>query len=273
MFGQVIGLVGLPRSGTTMLTSTLAVHSRIEAIYEPFNRGDGDQRAPPDPDFAEFVAQFASDRPGKDVLLVKETTTHLTYLDHMASLLRSTPPSVATDLIFLWRDPFHAFMSEIEARRKWWGDTDVVASAAEFDRWADPRIGGLIRMIALGQEFSALLVFYEALVSDKERIVPALMDALGLPFEPRQLEYEKHLDRERVRGDVAVATNPAPISDLSMRQREEQVPGLHQMVAAAAGYARVTRASQAVSGIADLGIVRFNDPALEADFAPLLALS
>ncbi len=257
MFRQVIGLVGLPRSGTTMLASILGVHSRIEAVYEPWNRDEEDRKAPPDLEFAQFVRQFASSAVDKDVLLVKETATHLTYLDYMERFLRSTAPPVTTDLILLWRNPFHVFLSEIEARKKWWGDADVVISPEEFDRWADPRVGGLARMIEMGREFDAVLIHYEALVRDKDRVVPALMDELKLEFDPRQLDYEKYLEKERVRGDITIATDPSPISDSSVKRRAEQLPALQEMIKGAAWYERVIAASKAVPAIGGSGIARF----------------
>ena len=261
---KIIGLVGLPRSGTTLLSSILAVHPRIEAVYEPWNRGVNDvlQQARPDIRLDEFITQFAGSIGGKDVLLVKETATHLTYLDNVARLLRAAAPAIDTDLIVVWRDPFHVFLSEIEARQKWWGNPDVVISAREFDRWADPRAGGLGRMIGFGREFNGLVVFYEALVGDKDRVVPALMNELGLGFDPRQEQYEKYLDTKKVRGDISIVTQPSPISDLSTRQRGRQLLEVRETIKDAAWYERVAAAADAMSAIGGSGVARFGARAL-----------
>src|SRR6185312_2592999 len=98
---------------------------------------------------------------------------------------------------------------------------------------------------------------YEALVGDKERVVPALMNELNLEFDIRQLEYEKYLEKHRVRGDITIATAPLPISDGSLKQRAAQMPALHEIVKGAAWYERVIKASEAIPAIGGSGIGRF----------------
>jgi hypothetical protein len=255
---EVIGLVGLPRSGTTILTAVLAVHSRIEAAYEPWNANQH-RELPKQIDLNDFFEVFPMNRGDKEVLLVKETATHIAYLDNIAHLLRSARPLVAADLIIVFRDPLHVFLSEIEARRKWWGDAEAKVSAGTFDIWADRSLAATRRMIDMGREFDSVVIPYEALARDRETSIASLMQHLGLEFEEHQLNFEKHLAKERVRGDVSVATNPAQISDRSIRRRSEELTETRDKIALAERYSQICELGQALRVIEKKGVTRFSE--------------
>src|SRR5579862_2426540 len=85
---HVVGLVGLPRSGTTLLASMLGAHSRINAIFEPWNRrSDPNHRHTSlgrGHTLDDFLRHFHIRMSRKqDVLLIKETTTELIYIDNL----------------------------------------------------------------------------------------------------------------------------------------------------------------------------------------------
>ena len=253
---RFIGLAGLARSGTTLLCSVLGVHSHIAAVYEPFNASK-DRPLPPQLGIDGFFTEFPTDMHGKEILLVKETATQLAFIERTADLLRSVEPPIRPELIVLLRNPMHAFLSTLEAQKKWWGGAHEV-SADAFQRWAHHNLIALARLLQMAREFDALIVSYEGFVAHKEHLVPGLMHQLGLEFEDRQLSFEKHVDKQQVRGDITIATAPFAISDARVQEREAELAAVGDRIKHAAHYPRVTEATRLIAAFADTGMARFS---------------
>ena len=256
---RVLGLVGLPRSGTTLLCSILGVHSEVEAVYEPYN-ANKNRTLPPHIGIDRFFTEFPTAMHAKEILLVKETGTQLAFLDRTAELLRSVAPPIERDLILLLRNPFHAFLSMLEARKKWWGGIHEV-SADVFQSWARNNLTALARLLQMGLTFNALVVSYERLVKEKEQVVPALMRQLGLEFEDRQLDFEKYVDKRQVRGDITIAVDPGAISDQRVTQRALELVEVDARIKNAPLYPRVAEAARLVAAFAEGALVRCDTPA------------
>jgi sulfotransferase family protein len=191
----------------------------------------------------------------KRILLVKETATQPAFLDRTADLLRSLAPPFRGDLIVLMRNPLHAYLSMLEAQKKWWGGAHEL-TAETFGAWARHNRAALLRLLRLAGEFNAVLVSYEALVADKERLVRSLMRQLGVEFEERQLSFEKYVDKRQVRGDITIATEPFAISEERMQQRAAELAAAEERLVAAADFAEV-------------GVARFHTPAAQRLVRPL----
>jgi SAM-dependent methyltransferase len=267
---RVAGLLGIARSGTTLLCSILGVHSRIEAVYEPFN-ANKDRELPPRLGINRFFAEFPTRMGGKEVLLVKETGTQIAFLDRTAQLLRSIEPPIGVDLIVLLRNPLHTYLSMLDAQKKWWGGNHEI-SVASFQSWAHHNLAALARLLQMAREFNALIVSYESLVRDKERLVPSLMGQLGLEFEDRQLSFEQHVDRRQVRGDITIATAPFPVSDEGVQERAVQLAKVVDRIGQAPHYRRVTQVTELIASFEEMGIARFGTPAAQRVTEPLREL-
>ena len=258
---RVLALAGLARSGTTLLCSVLGVHSGIEAIYEPFNASK-DRELPPEFGIEGFFAEFPTAMHDKEILLIKETATQIAFLDRTASLLRSVAPPLRADLIVLMRNPLHVFLSMVEAQKKWWGGAHEI-SAASFQAWAEHTLAALARLLRMGHEFNALVVSYESLVSRKEELVPSLMHQLGLEFEQRQLSFEQHVEKRRVRGDITIATEPFAISSERVAQRAAELAQVREQIKDAGHFPRVIEIAHCLERLDEVGIARFDTPAMQ----------
>lgn len=259
---RCIAIAGLARSGTTLLCSILGVHSRIHPVYEPFN-GSKDRTLPPHLGIGDFFDQFPTEMKGKDMLLVKETGTRLSFLDRTADLLRSVAPPLVPDLIVLLRNPFHVFLSMLEAQKKWWGGAHDL-SVENFEAWARHNLAALARLLQMAQEFNAVIVSYENLVANKEQLVPMLMQQLGIPFQDRQLNFEKYIDKRQVRGDVTLATSPFSISDERVKDRTDELAQVWERIRDAEQYDRVDEVARIISTMQEIGAARFHNPVLRA---------
>lgn len=252
------GLVGLPRSGTTLLASLLDVHSRCQVAFEPWNANRKTLKSL-SVSYDEFRANFNLADDDDRLLVVKETTTHCGYIDAIDYLLRSTPSGQLRRAIVMLRDPLHIYCSMIDARRKWWGRPDLQHSPESFEEWATGAIQGLKRLILLAFDHPTIFVDYDSLVRQPQAALDSLMAELGFESEPQQLHFEKHLDRSKVRGDVGLATAPRAIDRRSTVQRQEEIAALETTLRVSRRYAPLAALRELVSALSAAGHFRASE--------------
>src|SRR5690606_11649711 len=128
---------------------------------------------------------------GKSVLLVKETSTRAVYLQRMRRLLDTVEDAGQRKFIVLIRNPFHVYLSEIEARVNWWGHSEAKVSTSTFDGWALRSIRSFYRMLALAERYRGILVSYEYLVNRHHEAIQRLMQQVDVPVSEMQFDFQK----------------------------------------------------------------------------------
>jgi len=227
---KLIGAVALPRSGTTVLSAIMSVHSNIKSVYEPWN-ANKNKKLPGAVTIGNFFDVFPTNLQRKEYLFVKETATRLEYVRKLAGLLRSAGPPIERQMIWLLRNPLHVFLSEVEARQLWWGEAQLECSLEVFDQWAGRTVAALLVLLRTAGEFNAIILSYERLVTKKEATIRSVMELLQIPFEEEQLRFEAYVKRNEVRGDINVATAPKEVGPASMERRALQESNLDSILA------------------------------------------
>ncbi|HEX3700588.1 MAG TPA: sulfotransferase [Phenylobacterium sp.] len=193
-----IFIVGLPRSGTTLLERILAGHSEVTALGElpSFPIAFRNASTAPDRsrlDAATVRATAAADWAAAGALYLAETRALAPaarrFIDKLPanSLLvgavRLALPQAT--IIHMRRRPMDALFGAYKVRfSNWYGwsyrQADLAAHhghhAGLMDHWRAGLAGDLIE------------VDYEALVADPESVIRRLLEACGLAFEPACLE-------------------------------------------------------------------------------------
>jgi hypothetical protein len=269
----VIALIGLPRSGTTMLTALLAAHADIRAVYEPWNaeRAKYDHLIasrqpdafsafdPFDLSVGEFCSEMGIAAGPKPWLLIKETTTVAEYADAIEALLCKPPRSSRYRLIWLVRAPFHVYLSDIEARQKWWGIPDIEHSREVFERWARRSLRFFRRLFQLSRRFDGLIVSYEALAGQTEPTLRSLMEQLGIEFQSGQLGYHKRIEKADIRGDWSLVNNPREVSSQSVIARQREFDALKDTISAVPEFELIERLSHWADRLAASAVIRASD--------------
>lgn len=243
----LVAIVGPPRSGTTVTTAILAAQSSVHAVYEPWNDpSQGLDRGAPLP-FADFVARFppaAGATP--TTLVVKETSKRAAYVERIADLMETAPPGVARMLLAPLRDPFHAWLSSVEAGRRWWGRPELVADAESFVLWWRRYRRGLGPLARAARRRNALFVSYHRLVAEPDAIA-RVTEAAGLTPEDAQRDYHLAFDATRVRGDLNVRHEAAPLSTASSERRAAELAAIEPVLRKTAAYAPVAMIAETVA--------------------------
>lgn len=241
---KLVAIVGLPRSGTTVVTAILSVHSEVASLYEPWNANKATVKASDPMGFDAFVQTFVTRKmQAKSVLVVKETATDPDYITRVGELLETAPASMTRELIIPLRNPFHVFLSEVQARREWWGATDLRVGPETFDLWARRTLQGLRLLAKMARNHDALLLSYERFSADRA-MVDELTRAIKLTPEPDQLEFERHLNQSAVRGDLNVAQSPRSLTASSVEHRAHEFETARSLVESSAEFAAISRVAE-----------------------------
>jgi len=230
-------VVGLPRSGTTLLTTLLDQHPDFGLYYEPWNASLG--RRPAVPQTLDEFRALMQARFGGDLLApgtttgFKETTDNEGTTRWAVDAARALAQQCATRVIWIQRDPIHCLLSKLEGAKKWWGYDDAQMSRETFETFLIETRASYRILSELLQEIGGCKVCYEALAEDPGTTLSALMDLLGSEFDPAQLEfYETALDRTRIMGDPSLIESPAPVSLDAMRVRTREADAHRTLIEA-----------------------------------------
>lgn len=264
---KLVGVISLPRSGSTMLASIFSVHPKINTVYEPWNANR---------DFLMdnmCLHSFYNVLPGayeenKSILLVKETSTKPWYIQRMKRLLDSTDSVCRRKFIVLLRNPFHIYFSEIEARVKWWGEPEAAISTETFDAWAFGSIRSIFRMLALAERYDGLLVSYEHLIVNTNYSIVQLMDYLEVPLDERQFNFQHHMDMSKVRGDPKMSNSSSGVDASRQVARDDQFEQIEPIISKSKYYSDICKLRDYVEELAGVGSVRHQEFQCQIGIAP-----
>jgi hypothetical protein len=185
---NIVALVGMPRSGTTIISRLIANHSRIRTIIEPYHTRREAEYCETDP--VQLCTDYGVVPTANTSLLVKETATREINIRLIGELLkRSTDTGFRAGYVFVLRSPIECFLSQKDATETLWakpkrfGDTE--SSIKMF--WNSFR-----RLTAMHLEFALRyhrrFVIYDRFVEYPREEVGRLMTLFGYGLEAAQLD-------------------------------------------------------------------------------------
>lgn len=238
---MVAALVGLPRSGTTVFAAAIGAHPAVKPVFEPWN-AEKNRLPPIDLTVKKFMDRFGVKLSHEQRLLfVKETAANLAYLDAIDFILSDRVNGKSAKLIWLFRDPIHTFLSEINARKDWWGEPDLEVTAETFSKWARRSLRALQKISSMCASHHVLCIEYNAFVTNPKDVLKSVMKFLGLDFMKCQIDYFKSLNKSEVRGDINVATDPKKISQDSILKRDKELGKVIEIISESPYFEEISR--------------------------------
>ena len=221
---RFVAIVGLPRSGTTVLTALLDAHPAIALYFEPFNSSKQARVGLPQglDDFCRIMESHFKIPlpPGTRATGFKETTTLAAALDWTTKTLACVAAEIPTQVVWIYRNPMHCLLSKVEGARTWWGYPNArfdETTLASFLHETQPQLVALENLVL---RYQGTIVRYEALVEDPANVLTALLPRLGETFDPAQLNYhEQPRLAEKVMGDPSLIQNPEPVRPTRIAKR------------------------------------------------------
>lgn len=234
-FKEIVAIIGLPRSGTTLAASIFDAHPRTVTCYEPWNRVSGEglesEQMPQD-----LVVKFNLDvTPETDIFVLKETSVDFKGIQWLAQFLRANADTHRVQIVWSLRNYRHTYLSFVQGAREWWGHENMTPEVSGYNLYMEKALKATVALLRLYQEFPGTLYAYEALTADPAIAIPLLMGALDLIYSDQQLDYLQHFSPGQVRGDVSMSKDPRPISGDSVTKREAEWSRYHQEFSGSSG--------------------------------------
>jgi SAM-dependent methyltransferase len=253
---RVVGLLGIPRSGTTMFTAVLDGHRDIVSIYEPWNARKSSSATAQDIITAGSLIAEAERQDAKaTTLLIKETALDPAYAENLIGVMHQAIPPLTQHLILLLRNPFHCFLSEVEGRRKWWGEAELEVSETVFEDWALRSLASFSQMTRLGEHHGATFVFYEACVSEPVTTFTRVMQILGLDFDEQQLRITQTTDTSKIRGDISLVEDTRDVANKSVHKRDQELRLIEERFAGSPSFERIKRVAKCFASFQSNGVI------------------
>ena len=272
---RVVGILGLPRSGTTMFTAVLDAHADIVSIYEPWNANAAAISAGRLTITTESLIAEAEAQSGvAHTLIIKETTASSAYAANLAAVLSQATAPISRHLLILIRNPFHCFLSEIEGRQKWWGEQGLEISEEVFDKWARRTIASFQQLLHLATMHPSTFVFYEACVSRPKDTFAMVMQKLDLQFTESQLRITENTDIRKIRGDLSLVENTRDVADVSVAKRTMEFELMHTKFAESQLFETIEGLRKLFEQLQIHNVIGYQDAdrsSFEADFKKLIA--
>src|SRR6266480_3065291 len=186
----VVALLGLPRTGTTLLARHIGAHSRVAALIEPYQaqRQSGYKQT----QLQQLCVDFDIGVPPAGGILIKETATRAINFDlTLQTLGLAAQAGYPTGIILQLRSPIEAFYSKIEAHENYWKYeipfTDNENSLQRFWNACKRSLEFLQREI---YRFPLRVCFFHRFLADPRYELSRLMAFFPLELEAAQFDTE-----------------------------------------------------------------------------------
>jgi hypothetical protein len=218
---HVVLLLGLPRSGTTLLTRMIGLHSAVDTIVEPYHVGRREGfNLTSLPEFAKAKGVALT---GHRTLLVKETFQRPENISLSHALLTDAAKrGVNCVVIVILRSPIEAFLSQVEAAQTLWKDKSGLAATTQQAATYWSRMRSALHVgarTALG--VTHRVVTYDALLADPRAEMQRLMSSIGYDAEEAQITLEG--EKKITGGDPKAYTPGRGVSPDSRTDRSSEV--------------------------------------------------
>lgn len=191
MRSAVIGVAGMPRSGTTLIHTAIANHSLVDGLVEPYQTRRADEYA--ETDVERLLADHGIAPDPERTLVVKETTTRVANVRLLTGLLENARrKNIYTGLILILRSPFAAYISQVEASNTMWGQKKLTEFSDEtFLGFVRGSRNGLEHLVRHARSQHFRLISYERFCADPANELARLIALVPLRLEPTQLQSSR----------------------------------------------------------------------------------
>ncbi|MEA2048158.1 MAG: glycosyltransferase [Campylobacterota bacterium] len=181
---KVIVVLGVPRSGLTMMTSLLGGNSDATAWFLPYSTRSQENKEP----FKDFASlkkaysdTFPNEEPMKNTVIISATTADLNHIELLLkSLYNLEEKGVQISIIWMVRDIHHTYISQMETAFKYWGGTEPVYNKETYTAYVNFVKNSYLKLVEFVYDFDTALVEYEGFLKSPEENLKSIYDWIGI---------------------------------------------------------------------------------------------
>lgn len=218
---QIIVILGLPRSGTTLIGAIFDAHDDTCVCFEPWNRK---KDSPPSPRLSpeELTAHYALNTNNSRTLVIKETSISPKALEWVQDFIEYNQTACEIKIVWTLRSYRHTYLSLIEKGKDWWGHENMEVNEGTYGRWVERASKSTIQLIKMYLKSPGIIYSYEALIENPKEVILGIMTASDLQYSEKLVNYHLHASQKNLRGDRNLQKKLSAISKDHISAREDQ---------------------------------------------------
>jgi len=216
-------VLGLPRSGLTLLTSLIGANSNITEWYLPFSTRKGlgiKEFVSIDVMKDEFKKAFPNDD-YKENWIISESTADSENIQWLLRGLEELHNEAQVKVIWINRDINHTFLSLKDASKKYWGADFEKITEDDYTNYIHFAKNSYKNIIEVLLKFENRLVNFESLTKSTVDNLKELMNFIGISYEENQLDYMDKIHTNRIAGDPGFNDISTINAEVEERRKEE----------------------------------------------------
>ena len=221
---SVIAVIGLPRSGLTLLEALLGSHSSIAPWFLPYSTRKDKGIIPfidSDSIQKQYQDTFAGERIGNETIVISESTSSVNNMKFITESFQNLEKSgIQTKIIWIIRDTNITYLSQREASSKYWGASDKNVNYESYSQYIDFARDGYMQIINLLQSREHLFITYHNLVSDTDNTLAKIYRFINVAAEKNSL-YDQNIDRNKIAGDPGFMEYSSILSNRDFERKQE----------------------------------------------------
>ncbi|MEO1028983.1 MAG: sulfotransferase domain-containing protein [Pseudomonadota bacterium] len=185
---SVLLMIGMPRSGTTLVHSVISNHGQVFGVSEPFQSRREHDFKETNPNMLALAFDHSQASPAN--LCVKETTTRRINVQLSFDLLdMSEREGLFSTVLLLLRNPYESYLSQIEASKKYWNQKKLTEVSSEtFTVFGRSTLSGFREISERIRGYTHRVTTYDRFCRDPENETARIMALYPLPFDGAQLQ-------------------------------------------------------------------------------------
>lgn len=226
---SLMTVLGMPRSGTSLLFRELALDSSTYGIMEPYQqRRDNNYGVT---ELNTLIEDSSMTFTNEECVLVKETTTRIENVRLLNALLfdSANHGRHCTSIVIL-RSPFETFLSQVNASQKYWKQKKMVdASEVNFNQFFTTSMKALNLHLRAISNFSLRVTTYNRLTQFSDSEISRLIASQGRPYKKIQKQTAKGGDPKLTETkSIKSELSKWPIDDLKLQINNRKLLGVAQ---------------------------------------------
>jgi hypothetical protein len=220
-FNRIIVILGMPRSGTTLVAAIFDANTDTCVCYEPWNR---QKKNPPNAQISpsDLAKHYKIPIGKSNTFVIKETAISPDSLEWVGDFIKYNEKNYDIRIVWTVRSYSHTYLSLIEKGREWWGNEKMAVNEGTYNRWVKRASLSTKTMSQMYLMHPGIIYSYEALVESPKKIIRSIMAACNLPYQDQLLNYHKHAKANNIRGDLNLQKEPTALSNEHLLTRESQ---------------------------------------------------
>ena len=217
---KVIAVLGIPRSGLTMMTALLGGNCNSSTWFSPFATRQGND-CNPFRDFAtlkkEYLEAFPNNETFNNTVILSESTADRQNIEFIVeSLMNLEKQGVETHIVWMTRNIHHTYVSQMETSFKYWGGPEPVYNKHTYNTYVDFAKNSYIQLAGIAGDFDTSFVSYEKFLTDPVENLRAIYQQFSI--DSKITGTELNFVAENVAGDPTFDAQSILQTQVDMRE-------------------------------------------------------